>query len=258
VHPHAHDPELQQQARLRRIRRRAAPALALLVALIAAAGALAWFMASREPAWWARTLVPDAPARATALENGSVSVFSTPRPPGERWTAAINEEDANAWLAARLPQWLAAQTPPLRWPAEVERVGVSFRDGGVLLGAAVRQGKQSQVLSLRLVPSVGADGELRVAATSFRVGRLALPPGLVLSATGRPNPLGSAILAESDLPAGLREWPEADAVARALLEGLPLVKRPRFGLGDGRSVRLRGVEARDGRLLLTCTTDAAR
>lgn len=252
----AHDPALIEQVRLRRRWRRVVGVLVALAGVCGVTFALSWSLTRGQPAWW-REPAGDAAAQAAmaqALENGVVSVLSTARPEGAVWVAHVRTEDANAWLASRLPKWLAAQSPPIVWPREVESVQVGFEDGAIYLGARVRTAGDAHYLSVRVEPELRGDGSLWARATSVRIGRLVLPAGLVLSRAGRASTIGSALLSGEDLRAALATAPQAEAAVRALLGGLPVVREPRVRLGDGRTVRLTGVDARDGRLVLTCST----
>jgi hypothetical protein len=258
VHPRAHDPTLRREVRLRRAWRPIAAALILLAAFTASAFALAWSLTRTAPAWWTKpapsTTTADPAARALALENGLVSVLSRPQPEGQPWTAAIHADDADAWLATRLPRWLAGQSPPVRLPPELAAVRVAFDGGAILIGAQINARGLDQILSARIVPRVEPSGALFAPASSLRVGRLILPASLVLNRRGTTSTLGSAFISESDLPQALRSLPQTDAVARALLGGIPLLRDARLKLADGRVIRLIRVDARDGQLLLTCTT----
>lgn len=241
--------------RLRRRWRRVAAGLITLVAVFAAASALGWWLMRGRPAWWPQPRSDQAglQAAARALENGVVSVLSTARPEGASWVAQVKADDANAWLLTRLPRWLESQSPPIRWPAELDDVQVGFEDGAILIGARLRPQGVDQFISVRVEPELHADGSFWARATSVRVGRLALPAELVLSRSGQASTLGS-VLTNSDLREALRTLPQTEAVVTALLGGLPVLRSPRVSLGDGRTVRLIGVDARDGRLHLTCTT----
>jgi len=79
----------------------------LLVFIAAAAGAVA--LARMTPAWWSPTARDAAGAldTARALEQGIASETTKVRGEGvQPWSVRVRAADVNAWLGARLPQWL--------------------------------------------------------------------------------------------------------------------------------------------------------
>jgi hypothetical protein len=191
----------------------------MLGAVACAAGAVA--LARRAPAWWSP--VPrDAPGAldvARALEQGIAAETTRVRGTGSReWSVRVRAADVNAWLGARLPQWLEHDRS-LPWPEGVKAVQVRIdRDG-----AALAADWNGFVVTTRWVVepgAVGAPATLRAAGTS--VGSLPLP-----------------------LAAGVGAWfvPEL---------GRPLELRSR--LGDGRSVAVVDAEFGDGEAILDCVT----
>lgn len=105
--------------------------------------------------------------RARALESGLASELSRVRPEREAWAIRVQCDDANAWLALRLPQWLAHDRE-LPWPKGVDLVQVSFaapdrvtlgaERGGWIWSATVRVLLREGQLSLE--PVGGALGKL--------------------------------------------------------------------------------------------------
>lgn len=267
------------------------------VAAFAAIGLpIAVGMMARAPSWW-RSL--DARSAATIragtdLENQVVEVMRQVRPsagpaaggpdrPGayqsEPWTIAIRAADANAWVNARLPKWVANQGPQatpssgqitqtakakartFAWPDQVEQVQVEFARGMIHIGARIRESKPTsaasanksdakiaaRIVSASLVPELAADGSLWMRAVGVGVGSLPLPTSLLLSSASAGNMVA--------LPQELRDLPETGALLRAFMGDTPLTVTPTLTLGDGRRVRVLAITPEDGLLILTCRTE---
>lgn len=196
--------------------------VAMLVAVALAAGLAA--LARRAPAWWQPTERDAAGALdvARALEQGIASETTRVRGPGAQpWSVRVRAADVNAWLGARLPQWLEHDRS-LPWPEGVGAVQATADADGFTLAA---------------------DWNGFVVAT-----RWAIDPG----APGRPATLRAAGTSVGSLPipfaAGVGAWfvPE-------LGRPLPLESR----LGDGRTVRIVDAEFAGGEAILDCETAAA-
>ena len=196
--------------------------LAMLAAVALAALAVA--LARRAPSWWS-PVARDAPGAldvARALEQGIAAETTRVRAEGEReWSVRVRAADLNAWLAARLPQWLEFDRS-LPWPEGVKAVQVALDPGGVALAADWN----GFVVTTRWAIDPGAAGApatLRAAGTS--VGTLPVP-----------------------FAAGVGAWfvPE---LARPLPLAAPLV--------DGRTVSVLDVELADGEAIVDCATAPA-
>ncbi|MGQ0627099.1 MAG: hypothetical protein ACT4PL_03250, partial [Phycisphaerales bacterium] len=87
-------------------------------------------------------------------------------------------------------------------------------------------------------------------ATAVHIGRLPLPVALLL-ADSDPAALSRA----TRLPRSVENLRELPALRRVLRGEVPLLREPVVQLGDGRVVRLRAMDARDNRLLLSCITE---
>jgi len=163
-----------------RLRRRAAQAIVVL-AILAVAGA--WLAAST-PSWWRPPPLDSAVAddHARALEQGLAAEFTRIRPDSEPWAIRIRTEDANAWLAIRLAQWLEHERE-LPWPEGVELVQVSFASPDrVTLG--VRRGGWIWSITLRAALE---NGHLSLTPTSGGVGRLWIPWSVASGVDGAPR-----------------------------------------------------------------------
>jgi len=236
---------------------------------------IAMGMMARAPSWW-RSI--DARSTATIragtdLENHVVEVMRLVRPSGkpaagtptgpgsyqsEPWTIAIRAADANAWMNARLPKWVASRGPDttpssgpiapgtqtkarmFAWPEQVEQVQVEFARGMIHIGARIREStpkddassentrSAARIVSASLVPELAADGSLWMRAEGVGVGSLPLPTSLLLSSASAGNMVA--------LPQELRDLPETAALLRAFTGDTPLTVTPTLTLGDGHFV----------------------
>jgi hypothetical protein len=187
---------------------------------------------SREaPVWWAPPSGPAAAGRAERTEQGLVNEAHRVRADEAAWEVTLSEEGVNAWLALRLPEWMASQSPPVSAP--VESAQALFRPG--LLFAGGRTGER--IFSLGAAPRVDEAGRLVLSVRSTSLGRLSLPVGWVLNALA-----GRA-------PAAGTGW--------RLEHGDLIIDRPELRLADGRRVRVVGVECGDGVLTVRCRTAGA-
>ena len=238
---------------LRTIRRARRWLLGLGVALVLLASVLVVVsigLTRLSPTWW-RTVHADDPATAEAaetIENEVVNlVYAVRGEPADVWAVALRAPDANAWLNTRFEQWLANADAEFAWPEEISDLQVEFDDGLIQVGVLVRGAERTQVLSASLRPEFRGDGSLWVRVESMMVGRLPIPAGWIVDRAGENPP--------DMLPTHLFEQPEVTDILAALAGDRPLVGDPVLDLGDGRRVRLLGLTAERGRLLITCRTE---
>lgn len=213
------------------------------VLLVIAAGAFfrARQLMARAPQWWHPPLKadPETIDTAKAVENGVTTLLHQARPRDASWTMQVSNEDANAWLGARLQDWFDNQGGS-KWPKELEQVSAQFEDGALRVGAALDLRGTRRVVSLRLEPRIDDRGQLWLPATSVQVGELGVPTGWVL---GDASPLRSMIRADPG---------EMDRLSRVLAGQSPLASKPTLKLADGRRVRVTGLKLESGQLLVTC------
>ncbi len=191
----------------------------LLAALLLAG----YMLANTAPTWWNAT--PDTGESALdisrALEQGVASQLTKVRGPGAQpWRVSVRTEDLNAWLNARLPQWLAHDAS-LPWPKDVRMPQVHIEPGGI---EAAAEWNGWIVASAWGVESGGADQAARLVPAGATVGRL-------------PAPFAS----------GVGAW-----FVPQLAHPVPL----ELQLGDGRLVRVTGVTFSEGQAVIDCTTIA--
>jgi hypothetical protein len=219
--------------------------------LMLGAAGVCFLLSLGTPAWW-RQVAPD--ARTTELgeqvENAVVSQLSLARPAdpaatngykSREWSVSISAEDADAWLATRLKQWVAHNGA--RWPEQLLGAQVAFVPGGVKLGMQLAGGR---VVSIEVSPTVHADGSLWLEPQRASVGSLPVPVGLVM------GELRQSVAGKSAGPDGrgaAEQWIDAVSGARALTVE-PVVK-----LEDGRLVRLLDLSAKKDRVEVTCRTE---
>ncbi len=255
---HIHD--VRRAAVLRRRWRRLVSALIALVGVMVILTLGGWALSRSTPLWW-RAIDRNDPAlreRATALENGAVTTLydRPPAPLGSPWVAAIREEDALAWLNAKMPEWAVGSSRLREWPAEVREIIPRFADGRIEIGVHIvakdGSAEVQHFLSISLTPRVDEGGQLWLAVDSVSVGRLPVPAGMVFSSA---SATGTGVIsAEGRVPASLRGLPELGSLSRVLAGREPLLKAASMKLGDGRTVQLTGVDTKDGKLLLRCIT----
>lgn len=194
----------------------------LLVAIALAAGsgiaALRWW--SGPPAWYRPTGPTDAAAARLAerVEYGLLEQVQRVRPAGSRWTIRITDEQANAWLAARLPDWWRTRSGR-PWPQELAPPQIITRAEALQWAAAVSGSGMRLGVVGRVVPESGgpsASGGMPVAAVGL--GRI----GLRLSGVGvgRNGAAGRADAAARRLGplasrVGLLEAGQGDAIEQA-------------------------------------------
>jgi hypothetical protein len=224
------------------------------VVILGIAVFVAFQLAGENPEWW-RPLNPNDERTVQAAQTVEIDVTnalhrsrpSTPERPPESWTISVGEAEANAWLAARLREWLANQDDAFAWPAELSEPQIDFRDGKVVIGAGFKRGKSLDVLAVTLLPRTDKDGALWLEAESVSIGKLSIPASWALS--------GSASFIKDRLPEHLLDKPEGKRVLNVLSGKEPVTKSAILKLSDGRCVRVLALRANDNALLVTCRTE---
>ncbi|MBC7835087.1 MAG: hypothetical protein H7Y88_08290 [Phycisphaerales bacterium] len=266
--PTAHEIDEHPMAKApRRWRRRLVRTGLLFAFVLSVALAGSWWLARTEPGWWPDLEPADAEVAslAGAVEKGAAAELQNVRPTSsgssEPWTVYLTTEEANAWLCARLPQWLANQSRSFRWPGELGSVQIDFREGVIAVGAEVsvsRLGAEGgrggsagngrgtpQIVSALFEPSVDASGALWLRTRRVHLGRLPVPTSWALG--------GGASVAEG-LARALKQSPETARVLDALSGRAPIASETIIRLADGRRVRVQQIRSEEGRLVVTCST----
>lgn len=143
----------------------------VVIALLIAAVLFAVVLAATPPVIRA-SLPSDAAARGEAFEQALAAALTKIRPAEEEWAIAIDPADLNAWLATRLPQWIA-HDPDLANLAPATTLRVAAIDGTLILEDSARA-QGSAVISLPVTPRL-TDGHLRLDIGVARIGRLPVP-----------------------------------------------------------------------------------
>ncbi len=250
----------------------------LLLALIvgAAAGWVYW-KATRPPAWWETVRAADpvvveqkaqevesrvttelsqvrpapAPAAPAPGAKGSSGSGSSAAPNG-RFTVALEDDEATAWLEDRLTAWMANRNAEWRWPVRFSMPRVAFMGSGgssaatgapgrVKLGVSLKeQGdeKKGLVVWAEVAPTVDEQGRLWLKAERMGIGRVGMGASTALAT-------GSGIMERIN---GGQQSKDVDKILRVLEGREAAVQRPVISLGDGRLVRLVGLRFSDGKL----------
>ena len=175
-------------------------------------------------------LPANADARGEALEQALVAAVTKVRDPaGESWAIAIDPADINAWLATRLPKWVA-HDPEFASFAGAAEVRVGSEDGALVVESPVGPRALGLVGTVRVPLELAAgNARLHVEVGSVRIGRLPVP----LSELG------------------------FDAAERVVAEIARLEERHpgrRFRLADGRIIEVQAVSCEDGRIKIRLAT----
>ncbi|MBL0921410.1 MAG: hypothetical protein IBJ10_04690 [Phycisphaerales bacterium] len=219
---------------------------ACVVMVVAILAVVASSAAGREPAWW--TLAAHDPATvgrlAERVENAVVSEIHRGREDGQEWSVALSPEQANAWIADRLPKWIDHGAGK---HTEKPEVRVWFERGAVLVAA--RLGDRQRIVTATLRPWIDDDGALWARLDGVAIGRLSAPGGAAWA--------GERLAALAPADALGAEAPGADdqRLLAALSGRNALLDQPVIDLEDGRRVRLAGVRVEEDRLGLTWVTE---
>jgi len=248
-----------KSSRLQRLRLWFVGSALVAIALLSVISVFAYLLIRSAPAWW-RTVDPQSPASSEAgelLQNALGNQFTAVRPaaadlqPGERWRSevwrfAVAVDDANAWLNTSLPNWIKSDPDMPAWPDDIGSIQVAFRNGLMYVGVELLRGDGApQYLAAAVRPEMRDDGSLWIPADTVLVGRLPIPPEVVLSqARARVHNI---------LPEDLTE--RGRALLRVFEGKEPLAESPVIRLGDGRQVRVLDIQPRDHRLIVSCQTE---
>jgi hypothetical protein len=231
---------------------------AMLIVFVLAIGIAAffsWRMANQPPEWWhpLNPADPQVDRAARSVENRVSDQVHRARGGGSNagaapatWTLSISDDDANAWLAARLQEWLANRSETLRWPANASDPQVLFEEGQIQLGFEVSEGGKGRVVSASLRPRIDEGGALWIQLDRFAIGRFALPGSTVVDAGGT--------LLESKLPPEIRNNPDTKNFIESLSGQRPLVSEAVMRLSDGRRVQILRLTPKPGELEVECRT----
>lgn len=247
----------------RRLRTRLIAAGLSLAVAITILGLVSATLSRAAPSWWRQFRpTPELRERATAVENAAISRLYAHHPPDPAWLAnpgdepwrsaqwsiALKDEDASAWLTARLPEWVDAHAEIPRWPVALGRPQVRFETGLVRIGVTLRRDDGERVLTASVRPVLREDGSLWLRAHWIHVGRLPIPATLLL------NRVGERL--DRYLPTPIADDPHSAGFIAVLRGRAPLAVEPTVRLEDGRLVRLVGLRVTEGRIEIDCRTES--
>ncbi|HVZ94968.1 MAG TPA: hypothetical protein VG797_10710 [Phycisphaerales bacterium] len=197
--------------------------------------------ASMDPTWWASsetTPTPNRAERAAALERGITNALYTREPDGKPWTVELKQDDANAWLAERLPRWVENRN--LIRDGSTLEVRCRFAPGAMLFAGRTRKSGGITEIAIRCASSPTGPS---LAIDSFAFGRLPVPRWLAVW----------TIESAFDSPGGSPRDPARSIVHNGNLTSDQFI----IHLDDGRTVRIVAIEPIDRALRITCTTHPA-
>jgi hypothetical protein len=225
------------------IHRKVAWAIAAALALAALLAVLAWRLSWMVPSWW-NPPDPASPAvveLADRVEYRLIEEAQRIRPdPQGCWRLRIRQDQINAWLAVRLPDWVAHHAD-LSWPKEFGLPQVQLARDGLRIALPVRDESRHRMIVARLVPRL-RDDRLRLSIETLAVGRL-LVPGDPISAIRRMARRGPGSPSNDPLIKPLLRILQGDEAIDAT-----------FDLADGRRVRLLDVDLAQAEMVLTLQT----
>lgn len=185
------------------------------------------------PRWWTQveeisTDRASVVEQAETLENAITTQLTALRDEDDpRWRVAINPEQANAWLEARLIDTITTHLGNQAWPSEVRAVRVGVLNDRLIVGAKISHASGSMILWAIVELSLDEHGSLWALMPSVHVGQTRVPRWML----------------------GL--------VERQMIERSRIEIGPgELELGDGRVAKLIGLRVNDGRLELVMETRA--
>lgn len=155
------------------------------------------------------------------------------RKTGEDWRVRVTEEEATAWLAVKLGEWLANRDPPSRVPPSVSELQAHFANGRAWVAGRLDDSVYTVSTGLR----AEADG-LWLSGVRAGVGSLSMPVSW-----GGMNLVGMK-------GTGGDEWLWRVATGRE-----PLLAGGTIRLEDGRRVRIVGARILPGAVEVDCRTE---
>ena len=227
-----------------RTRTRRILGLLFLVLVIAAGAIFGLWQWSRSAPEWYRPPDPadeDVAAFAERIEYRLTQETQRIRPLDEEWTVRVREEQANAWLATRLSDWMAHEHGR-PWPEELGPPQVHLQDGRMSIALDAGPHAGGRVITARIIPQMTGE-QLTFQLEGLDVGRVPVPgnPARRLTELAR-----DLMPADSPQAATMREIMD-------ILTGRTPID-PVVDLADGRRVRLRRIATAGGCLDLTSVT----
>jgi len=200
-----------------------------------------WLLATSSPGWYAPRFHPEAAALGETVEYRLTEEFQKIRPDNEPWTIRLREDQVNAWLVHRLPEWLAHDAG-WTWPDNFGIPQLRFSVDGADCALPVAFEDLTLVCRLTLVPSV----------TDLGVHLLIRDPGL---GRFRLQLLGQerihALLSARSLPPELKGMNIRQVLGSVAGD---VICESTWNLLDGRPIDVDAVRFGDGYMDLQCRT----
>ena len=221
-----------------------------LITGIAVLSLVGYLLTLRTPRWF-RTINPRDAALvdlAQRVENRVITQLYKYRgevdpatgATGAAWELTITQDEATAWLACKLPDWLRNLDDRFTWPVGVENVQAAFDSSRLWLAASIDSGPSS-VVCVGATPRIEANG-LYLRSGRAGVGSLVLPASLF---GGRAESLFSSADKQN------RAWSIATGTS-------PVLPNATLRLEDGRQVRVLAITLDRESLTLQCQTEVAK
>jgi hypothetical protein len=143
--------------------------------VIVVVGVVLFRQAQVAPTWYAPPDVTDEEVQvfAETVEYKVMEAFHEVREPEKAWDLILPEEHLNAWLAARLPEWIAHEHQ-LKWPEDLGAPQVRMGRRGIDLAVEVSMGDGARVVTARVVPAI-REGAIALDVDRVGLGRVTLP-----------------------------------------------------------------------------------
>ncbi|TVQ57655.1 MAG: hypothetical protein EA377_00725, partial [Phycisphaerales bacterium] len=93
------------------------------------------------------------------------------REPDEPWSLRIREDQVNAWLALRMPDWISNHTDR-EWPAAFGTPQVRFRTDRILLAVRIDTAYGRRTFVIHFEPDVDEQSQFRPRVSGIGIGRL--------------------------------------------------------------------------------------
>lgn len=217
-----------------------------VIGAIFLAGAVIYLLTLRTPSWFQHEAGTQSERRLAAqrVENrliteayrfrgGPAPGPGGARRTGEDWRVRVTEEEATAWLSAKLGEWLANRDPPAKVPSEISELRAHFASGRAWIAGLFDE----KVYSVSATVRVTENG-IWLSGARAGVGSLMLPVSWGgMSLVGVDN-------------SGAHGW-----AWRMLLGQEPLLAGGSIRLEDGRRVRVIAVRVLPGVIEAECRTE---
>lgn len=220
------------------------------ITVIAALTLLVYLLTLRTPRWFRIVNPRDAALvdLAQRVENRVITQLYKYRgevdpetgATGAAWDLTITQDEATAWLACKLPDWLRNLDDRFTWPVGVENVQAAFDPPRLWIAASVDRGSRATV-SVGAVPRIESGG-LHLRSGRAGVGSLTLPAAWF---GGEARGLFSSADRE-------------DVAWKMAIGAVPALPDATLQLEDGRLVRVLAITVGPETLTLHCRTEAVR